>query len=289
MVWVWLPGLPLEFWLEDVFSGNANSFGELVAIDAMIVAQKRLACPSNPKNAQKHNNHVKQIWKEKINKNEEGRAEGGSGLPSNPKDITNGDRKASTSKDTLQKEVRKDEDNVFEVKIVNGFEVLQIQEEENVSIEEILEEGEIGDINESQHEGKEVEEEAENEEEKEVEGEEGDEQRKEDVEEIEVKDNPYISDRRNDVQHNMEEGNPRSMDSASIMENVDSILNVAKNSTLEMFNFQKWVIDNISSIQNNRRDLDYKIENLIKDANTKGKEDVAKDTSDAEDEEEISN
>lgn len=110
------------------------------------------ACPSNPKNAQKHNNHVKQIWKEKINKNEEGRVEGGSRLPSNPKDITKDDRKSSPSKDTLQKEVKKNEDNIFEVKIVNGFEVLQIQEEENVSIEEILEEGEIGDINESQHE-----------------------------------------------------------------------------------------------------------------------------------------
>lgn len=50
--------------------------------------------------------------------------EGGSGLPSNPKDITKDDTKASPSKDTLQKEVRKDEDNVFEFKTVNGFEVL---------------------------------------------------------------------------------------------------------------------------------------------------------------------
>ncbi|XP_059068185.1 uncharacterized protein LOC131858755 [Cryptomeria japonica] len=136
-----------------------------------------------------------------------------------------------------------------------------------------------------QEQGKEVEEEAENEQEKEVEGEEGDEQRKEDVEELEAKDNPYVSDSRNDVQHNMEEGNPRSVDSTLVMENVNSILNAARNSTLEMFNFQKWVIDNISSIQNKQRDLDYKIKKLIKDTNIKGKKDVAEDTSDAEDEE----
>lgn len=37
-VWMRLPGLPLEFWLEDVFLGIANSFGELVAIDPMIEA-----------------------------------------------------------------------------------------------------------------------------------------------------------------------------------------------------------------------------------------------------------
>lgn len=109
-------------------------------------------CPSNPKNSQKNNNHVKQIWKEKLNKNEEGRSEGGTRFPSNSKGITRHERKDSPSKESPQKEIRKDEENVFEVKTSNGFEALQIQEEENVIIEEILEDGEIGDTNESQYE-----------------------------------------------------------------------------------------------------------------------------------------
>ncbi|XP_057869212.1 uncharacterized protein LOC131076178 [Cryptomeria japonica] len=163
LVWVRLPGLSLEFWLEDMFSGIAKSFKELVAIDSMTAAQTRLVyaricinisqnmnlpssieinsklgkwekviefeslpfvcfsckkarhwakpCPSNPKNAQKNNNHVKQIWKEKLNKNEEGRSEGGTGFPSNSKDITRDERKDSHSKESPQKEIRKDEEN----------------------------------------------------------------------------------------------------------------------------------------------------------------------------------
>lgn len=59
-----------------------------------------------------------------------------------------------------------------------------------------------------------------------------------------------VLDSRNDGQHNMEEENPMSVDSALVMENANSILNATRNSTLEMFNFQKWVIDNISSIEN---------------------------------------
>lgn len=42
LVWVRLPGLPLEYWVEDVFLGIANSFGELVVIDPMTAARKRL-------------------------------------------------------------------------------------------------------------------------------------------------------------------------------------------------------------------------------------------------------
>lgn len=74
----------------------------------------------------------------------------------------------------------------------------------------------------------------------EVEGEEGDrvnEQREEDTEESEAKDNPYVLDNRDDAQHKLEEGNPRSEDSTPYMENVDSILNVARNNTLKIFNF----------------------------------------------------
>ncbi|XP_059076813.1 uncharacterized protein LOC131876055 [Cryptomeria japonica] len=204
LVWVRLPGLPLEFWLEDVFSGIANSFGELVAIDSMTAARKRLvygricvsisqnmdlpssikknsklgkweqsiefeslpfvcfsckkaghwakACPSNPKNVQKHNNHVKQIWKEKSNKNEDGKEEGGSGVPSNSNDMKKDDRRASPSKDSSQKEEKHNKDKGFEIKTTNRFEVLQSQEVENISIEENLEEGEIDNTNESQHE-----------------------------------------------------------------------------------------------------------------------------------------
>lgn len=81
----------------------------------------------------------------------------------------------------------------------------------------------------------------------------------------------------------MEEVNPKSVSSVQGRETMDSILNATRNSTLEFFNFQKWVIENISSIQNKQRDLDYKIQNLIKDTNT-GKEDAEVDTSEADDE-----
>lgn len=122
---------------------------------------------------------------------------------------------------------------------------------------------------------------------KEAEGEEEKVQRKEYLEEIEAKNNPYISDSMNEAQHTTEERNPRSVGSTPVMENADSILNVARNSTLNMFNFQKWMIENISIIQNKQRYLDYKIEQLIKDRNTKGKEDAVVDTSEVEDKDEI--
>ncbi|XP_059074866.1 uncharacterized protein LOC131874923 [Cryptomeria japonica] len=41
-VWVRLPGLPLEFWVEDVFKGITNSFGELLSMDPITVARRRL-------------------------------------------------------------------------------------------------------------------------------------------------------------------------------------------------------------------------------------------------------
>lgn len=47
----------------------------------------------------------------------------------------------------------------------------------------------------------------------------------------------------------MEEGNSRSEDSTQDMEDVDTILNATRNNSLEMFNFQKWVVDNITNIQ----------------------------------------
>lgn len=37
LVWVQLPGLPLEFWLEGMFSDIDKSFGELVAIESMTI------------------------------------------------------------------------------------------------------------------------------------------------------------------------------------------------------------------------------------------------------------
>lgn len=33
LIWVRIPGLPLEFWHEDIFNGIASSFGELIAVD----------------------------------------------------------------------------------------------------------------------------------------------------------------------------------------------------------------------------------------------------------------
>lgn len=42
LVWVRLPSLPLEFWVEDVFQGIANSFGELLSLDPVKVSQKMM-------------------------------------------------------------------------------------------------------------------------------------------------------------------------------------------------------------------------------------------------------
>ncbi|XP_057848241.2 uncharacterized protein LOC131058428 [Cryptomeria japonica] len=41
-VWIKLPGLPMEYWEEDVFVGIANSFGELIAIDPVMASRRRL-------------------------------------------------------------------------------------------------------------------------------------------------------------------------------------------------------------------------------------------------------
>ncbi|XP_059076573.1 uncharacterized protein LOC131875882 [Cryptomeria japonica] len=41
-VWVKLSSLPMEFWFEDVFKGISSSFGDLLAIDSMTTARKRL-------------------------------------------------------------------------------------------------------------------------------------------------------------------------------------------------------------------------------------------------------
>ncbi|XP_059073640.1 uncharacterized protein LOC131874332 [Cryptomeria japonica] len=42
-VWVRLSGLPLEFWVEDVFKGIASSFGELLSMDPITMARRRRA------------------------------------------------------------------------------------------------------------------------------------------------------------------------------------------------------------------------------------------------------
>ncbi|XP_059066415.1 uncharacterized protein LOC131857723 [Cryptomeria japonica] len=41
-VWVRVPSFPLEFWHEDVFKGLASSFGELLSVDPMMAARKRM-------------------------------------------------------------------------------------------------------------------------------------------------------------------------------------------------------------------------------------------------------
>ncbi|XP_057846960.2 uncharacterized protein LOC131056719 [Cryptomeria japonica] len=41
-VWVKLSGLPLELWVEDVFKGIASSFGELLSMDPITTARRRL-------------------------------------------------------------------------------------------------------------------------------------------------------------------------------------------------------------------------------------------------------
>ncbi|XP_059068619.1 uncharacterized protein LOC131859103 [Cryptomeria japonica] len=40
-VWVRLLGLPLEFWVEDVFKGVASSFGKLLSMDPITMARRR--------------------------------------------------------------------------------------------------------------------------------------------------------------------------------------------------------------------------------------------------------
>ncbi|XP_059076651.1 uncharacterized protein LOC131875931 [Cryptomeria japonica] len=41
-VWVKLPGLPLEYWAESIFSGIESSFGELLLIDPVTTSKRRL-------------------------------------------------------------------------------------------------------------------------------------------------------------------------------------------------------------------------------------------------------
>lgn len=41
-VWVKLLGLPLEYWVESIFSGIASSLGELLSIDMVIASRRRL-------------------------------------------------------------------------------------------------------------------------------------------------------------------------------------------------------------------------------------------------------
>lgn len=98
--------------------------------------------------------------------------------------------------------------------------------------------------------------------------------------------NPMVSDSRNVVQNSTEEANPKSMSSKQGRDTTDSILNVAQNCSLESFNFQKWVVENITSIKSKQRDLEDEIHNLIKDTNS-GKKIAEVETSEAEDEVEM--
>lgn len=41
-VWVNLLGFPLEFWVDDVFRGIANVFGELLSKHLVLVSRRRL-------------------------------------------------------------------------------------------------------------------------------------------------------------------------------------------------------------------------------------------------------
>ena len=43
-VWVKLHGLPLEFCVEDVFKGIANTFGELLSLYLVTISRRRLYC-----------------------------------------------------------------------------------------------------------------------------------------------------------------------------------------------------------------------------------------------------
>ena len=41
-IWARLPGLPLEFWHEDIFKGIASSFDELMALDNATATRTKL-------------------------------------------------------------------------------------------------------------------------------------------------------------------------------------------------------------------------------------------------------
>lgn len=197
--WVRLPGLSLEYWVEDVFLGITNSFGELVAIDPITSSCKRLviyvnisqnmdlpstidissklglweqsiefeslpfvcfsckkaghwakACPSNPKKPVITNIH-KQVWKEKNNNKEGNKLEGKSISYVNISEPSEGDR-IDLPKNPPMKENKNNEIREFEIKTVNTFEALQTQEKENEINEETLEDGEIENITNSNHE-----------------------------------------------------------------------------------------------------------------------------------------
>lgn len=92
-----------------------------------------------------------------------------------------------------------------------------------------------------------------------------------------------VSDSINVAQNSMEEANPKSVSSEQGRDTEKTILNAARNCMLESFNFQKWVIENITSIQSKQRDLEYKVHNLINDTNS-GKKSVEVETSEVEDE-----
>ena len=41
-IWVRLPGLPLEYWHEDIFKGIVGSFGELIAVDQATTSKSKI-------------------------------------------------------------------------------------------------------------------------------------------------------------------------------------------------------------------------------------------------------
>lgn len=41
-IWIKLPGLPMEYWEEDMFAGIDNAFGELLSIDPVTASKRRL-------------------------------------------------------------------------------------------------------------------------------------------------------------------------------------------------------------------------------------------------------
>lgn len=93
--------------------------------------------------------------------------------------------------------------------------------------------------------------------------------------------NPMGSDNRNVALNSKEDDNPNSVVTEQGRDSMNTILNTARNYALETFNFQKWVVDNITSMQSKQRELDNKINKLIKDA---GKKNDEMETSEAEEE-----
>lgn len=80
--------------------------------------------------------------------------------------------------------------------------------------------------------------------------------------------NPKGAKSKNEALNPKEGDNPNAEETEQSKDFADTILDIARNCTLEFFNFQKWVVENITSMQGKQRELEDKINKLIKMSNS---------------------